>query len=120
MKIPVTMHNVHLTVGKTVASVVHGKDSILFRFTDGEVLALTCEELMDGDYTSSSIGATEDVYVEDFDEEQLFASGIITEEAYNVYLDQEAQIQAINQRQIKEYRRRQYLELKAEFEPEAI
>jgi hypothetical protein len=55
---------------------------------------------------------------DDFDMDELFASGIVTPEQVEAYYEQERQLAAYREAEQKEHRRRQYQELKAEFEPE--
>lgn len=118
MKIPSTLSYVEETVGKTVKAAIQGIDSILIQFTDGDVIAFGATATdYDGNTFTGRVDVA-DTEFDDFDMDELFTSGIVSPEQVEAYYEQERQLAAYREAEQKEHRRKQYLDLKAEFEPE--
>ena len=118
MKIPSTILDVYGIAGKTVKAAIQGVDAVLIQFTDGELIALGGVATdYDGNPFTAQLYVT-DAEFDDFDMDELFASGILTPEQVEAYYEQERQLAAYREAEQKEHRRKQYQELKAEFEPE--
>ena len=120
MRIPTTLEIVEDTVGKTVKAAIQGINTVLIQFTDGETIAFGAMAAdWDGNLHIGQVQAYPDVDFDDFDMDELFASGIVTEEAVQAYYDQEEALAKYREAERKEERRKEYLRLKAEFEPDS-
>ena len=105
-------------MGKTVKAVIQGIDTILIQFTDGDLIAFGgVAQDWDGNPFTAQLYVT-DTEFDDFDMDELFTSGIVSPEQVEAYYGQERQLAAYREAEQKEHRRKQYLDLKAEFEPE--